>query len=199
MNVPDVPQTFLAFRVWRIDKLGNLLSLNAPGKASSPATAPPATRIQNWLASPSSGWPAGEPLKAECRMVLKGDEEGHGRVPVPDCSCGIYATTDLKVINSYLGKDAPVLGVVELGGKVIPATQGYRAEYARIAAILLIEPVFTLPHSWLEFIAETYEVPALVPHSVNPEDYRAKLARGKSIGDEADEWLRKLQEGDDNE
>ena len=59
------------------------------------------------------------------------DKKHAGGVPDPDCTCGIYATTDLEVVNDYLGDEAPVLGIVELGGRTIPATQGYRAEAAR--------------------------------------------------------------------
>ena len=71
------------------------------------------------------------------------------------------------MINHYLGRDAwhgPVLGVVELGGRLIPATQGYRAAYARIAVILLVDEQMTEQHGFLRDIAAAYQVPALIPH-----------------------------------
>ena len=96
-------------------------------------------------------------------------------VPDSSCSCGLYVTTDLDVVNDYLSPDAPVLGIVELGGRTIEATQGYRAQAARVAAILLIDEMFTLPHGTLKKLAERYQVPALVPFPPNPRDYRAAI------------------------
>ena len=85
-------------------------------------------------------------------------------MPGRECTCGIYATTDLDVINGYLSRGAPVLGIVELGGRVIPATQGYRAAFARVAVILLIDEALTEPHAVLRKLAAAYRVPAVVPH-----------------------------------
>jgi hypothetical protein len=135
--------------------------------------------------------------------------EDHGKIPSKTCSCGIYATTSLHVINGYLGNEVilgtiairgPVLGIVEMGGQVIPATQGYRARYARPAAILLIDPVFSLDHALLRRIAETYNIPAITPHSKDPADYREAINElpaivdPSAVGDEADEFLKKLME-----
>jgi hypothetical protein len=197
-SAPDVAETFLAFRVWRYHAPGKtLLSLNSPTrKASWVATA---------LADPAGGWPQDgglggypAPLTATCsqankppRRVREGEkpEPPHGPIPGKKCTCGIYATTDLGVIDDYLGGDAPVLGLVELGGRVIPARQGYRAAIGRVAAILLLDESLTLPHPVLSEIAAAYRVPALVPHSRNPKDYRDRLATARSLGDEAEEWL----------
>lgn len=194
-KVPDVPQTALAFRVWRLGPGGVLLSLNAPAQKSS--------WIARALASPEGGWRPGEALHAQCSRQGAGDsdddddddEDGkgkdkHGAIPGKNCTCGIYATTSLGVINGYLSPAAPVLGVVELGGRVIPATQGFRAEYARVAAILLADPVLTLERPLLEKIAETYQVPALVPHSVRPEDYRDHLRRDSVTDEEVEKFFR---------
>ena len=105
-----------------------------------------------------------------------GREQGHNDgIPDPGCSCGIYATTELEVVNVYLCREAPVLGIVELGGRTIEAAEGYRAQAARVAAILLIDEMFTLPHGTLKKLAESYRVPAFVPHSTEPEDYRAAI------------------------
>jgi hypothetical protein len=41
-------------------------------------------------------------------------------VPAEDCTCGIYATADLTVVDQYPTAEAPVLGVVSLHGRVIP-------------------------------------------------------------------------------
>jgi len=198
MTTPDVAETFLAFRVWRYHAPTKaLLSLNSPArKASWVATA---------LADPAGAWPQDggpggypAPLAAACslqnrpmRRVREGGkpEPPHGPIPGKKCACGIYATTSMEVVDGYLSTNAPVLGVVELGGRVIPATQGYRAAMARIAAVLLLDESLTLPHPVLQEIATAYQVPALIPHSLKPSDYRARLGTGRSLGDEVDAWL----------
>lgn len=115
-------------------------------------------------------------------------------MPGKDCTCGVYAATELDVIGSYLSQDAPVLGVVELGGRVIPAEQGYRAAHARVAAILLIDEALTEPHEMLRQLASAYRVPALVPHSTDAEDYRERVTVS-SLAREAEEFLRGIDGG----
>ena len=190
-KAPDFPQTRLALRSWRLDRAAMMVrSLNAPA-GSKPSW------IAKAMASPAGNWPYAKPLEASCTYAArkpKDGEEEHGPVPAKDCTCGVYATTDLEVINSYLSGGAPILGVVELGGRVIPATQGYRAQYARVAAILLIDEALTEPHHLLRELAEAYRVPALVPHSTDPENYR-EIAGLPSVGAEAEAYLRAI-EGD---
>jgi hypothetical protein len=191
-KAPDFPQTRLALRTWQLDRPAmQVRSLNAPmGKKTN--------WIARQMAQPAGNWPHDKPLQAACALSVparrrrkKGEEEEppHGPVPSPDCSCGIYATTDLDIVNGYLRRDAPVLGVVELGGRLIPATQGYRAAYARVAAILLVDEALTEPHGLLRELAGAYRVPALVPHSSDPDDYREAIGL-TTIAGEAEEWLR---------
>jgi len=167
-------------------------SLNAPmGKR--------ANWIAKQMAQPAGNWPCDRPLAATCsfgtprRRRKKGGEEEpeHGPVPSPDCSCGIYATTDLEVINGYLSRSAPVLGIVELGGRLIPATQGYRAAYARVAAVLLIDEALTEPHGLLRDLAAAYRVPAIVPFSTDPDQYREAVGL-PTVATEAETWLRQI-------
>jgi hypothetical protein len=176
-------QTRLALRVWQFDRDRLILrSLNAPrGKPSGLAKA---------MASPAGNWPHERPLAATCLHGKKHDAP----VPGKECTCGIYATTDLDVISGYLNRAAPVLGVVELGGRVIPATHGYRAAYARVAAVLLIDEQLTESHRTLRRLAGAYRVPAVVPHSVDPAAYR-DLVSTSSLAAEAEAWLRRLSEG----
>ena len=216
-GVPDVPTTALAFRTWRLSDEGKLLSINAPdltGKAGGPKmTYRRVGWIHRALADPEGqgGWPDGtKPLVAHCgRLDLSAAAAAanpdHGPIPKKDCACGIYATTSIEVINQYLGVEivqgnyairGPVLGVVELGGRVIPASQGFRAAYARVAAILLLDTVFTLPHSQLKQIAEAYNVPALLPHSIVPEDYREYLALTTPGADEVEQFLKNMFDED---
>lgn len=192
-KVPD-PQTKLALRAWQFDRAAMAVrSLNAPlGRKTG-----------NWIAkamaNPVGNWPHDHPLAATCTMTApsrrrkkKDDDEEpqHGAVPDPDCACGIYATTDLDMINGYLTRTAPVLGVVELGGRLIPASQGYRAAYARVAVILLVDEALTEPHGLLRELAQAYRVPAIIPFSGDPEDYR-ELAGLPTLATEAEAWLRR--------
>jgi hypothetical protein len=209
--IPDEADTRLAFRTWRLSESGLLLSINAPSLTGKAGGSGQPMRKISWihrqLADPEgqNGWPIGDPLVAHCGNGRdKSDPENHG--PSKTCSCGVYATTSISVINQYLGTEiingtiairGPVLGVVELGGRIIPATQGYRARGARIAAILLIDTAFTLPHAQLKQIAERYQVPALVPHSLDPEDYRDRLQAVEdqaSIVDQVEDYLRQILE-----
>jgi hypothetical protein len=184
-----LPQTRLALRTWQLDRPAmQVRSLNAPmGKR--------ANWIAKQFAQPEGNWPCDRPLAATCQALdaprprrKKGEPE-HGPVPSPDCTCGVYATTDLEIISRYLSRDAPVLGIVELGGRLIPASNGYRAAYARVAAILLADGALTEPHGLLRDLAAAYRVPALVPHSTDPEDYR-ELVGLPTVATEAEEWLR---------
>jgi hypothetical protein len=220
ITIPDVPITALAFRTWRLSESNRLLSINAPqltGKAGG--SAQQGTKKIGWIHrhladdEGQHGWPIATPLMAHCGVRGEGAEAipEHGKIPAKECSCGIYATTELKVINSYLGNEifmgvcirGPVLGIVELGGKVVPATQGYRARFARVAAILAIDEVFSLTHAHLAQIAEIYQVPLITPHSTNPEDYREAIGQmpavtdPSSIGDELEQWLMDNSDNED--
>lgn len=198
MSTPDFPETRLAFRVWQYDR-GTMIvrSLNDAGSRHG-------SWVDRAMAGGEGGWPQGQPLGATCALLARAKparrrkpkpgadgqpEPEHGPLPGKDCSCGIYATTDLGVVNGYLDRHAPVLGVVELGGRVIPATQGYRAAAARLAVILLIDETLTEPWRLLRDLAAAYRVPAVVPHSTDPEDYR-ELAQMRSVAAEAEDWLR---------
>jgi hypothetical protein len=194
------PQTRLALRTWQVDRASMAVrSLNAPmGRGGN--------WIAKQMAQPAGNWPHDRPLAATCslgarpRRKRKGDSEEeevpHGPVPDRNCTCGIYATTDLDIINAYLRRDSPVLGVVELGGRLIPATQGYRAAYARVAAILLVDEALTEPHGLLRDLAAAYRVPALVPHSASADDYREAVGL-PTVAGEAEAWLRAVAGGND--
>jgi hypothetical protein len=216
--IPDVPQTVLAFRTWRVSEDGNrLLSINAPsltGKAggSNDKQVRRVAWIHRAMASDGQeGWPIGGPLVAHCGVQGQNAEknEDHGNIPSKTCSCGVYATTSIKVINQYLGNEViqgtiairgPVLGIVEMGGRVIPATQGFRAAFARVAGIIEIGAEFSLSGPQLKQIAATYRVPLLKDKSKDPENYRNDIgdmpvvADPSSIGDEMEEWLKGQEE-----
>jgi hypothetical protein len=58
-------------------------------------------------------------------------------VPDEGCTCGFYATKTLAVfLGASLFRRDCILGRVELAGKVIECTAGYRAERARIVELI---------------------------------------------------------------
>ena len=105
----------------------------------------------------------------------------------------------MSVISDYLrAAREPVLGLVELGGRTImgePGHAGYaRAQYARVAAILLIDRSLTADQEMLWRLADAYHVPALRPHSVDADDYRREITVTSTMAEDAEEYLRRLQE-----
>jgi hypothetical protein len=65
-------------------------------------------------------------------------------VPDEGCTCGFYATKTLAVFLGGSFRRDCILGRVELAGKVIECTAGYRAERARIVELIPLrgtEPV----------------------------------------------------------
>jgi hypothetical protein len=58
-------------------------------------------------------------------------------VPGEDCSCGFYATKTLDSVPRQWGTDV-ILGRVQLAGKVLEYTLGYRAERARILELIAL-------------------------------------------------------------
>lgn len=49
----------------------------------------------------------------------------------------------------------------------------------------------TEPHGVLRELADAYRVPAVIPHSADPEDYR-ELAGMTTLAAEAEAWLRQV-------
>jgi hypothetical protein len=106
-----------AVRGWRVWRLGTY-EPRAPHRAQ-----------EIFLRSCVFGdyWPASEPIRARCR------QHAH---PVLTCECGIYAVASREqaVEWAYWALEhVPnpfVIGEVQLWGRVLQYTEGYRAEYA---------------------------------------------------------------------
>ena len=208
MTVEGGTPSALALRVWDLDRQHLVLrSFNA-----KPAKTPP-WWIDTAFSEPEGGWPKDRPLLAECKKGQEHTEhldtcrpdcaEHDGGIPAPNCRCGIYCTRSLAVVGDYLrAADEPVLGLVEMGGRFILAetdSDGYaRGQYARVVAILLIDRSLTIDHPTLRNLAAAYRVPALGReqiHSTDPDQFRDQITVTSTIADEAEEWLRRLQEG----
>lgn len=63
----------------------------------------------------------------------------HRKAPSPQCVCGVWGVADPWKIKPYdheWASEKAIVGVVELWGKVIVGTSGWRAEYARPVEIV---------------------------------------------------------------
>ncbi len=74
------------------------------------------------LAGDRRPWPPREPSRAVCAR------RGRHLVPGLRCTCGLYATRDLRALRR--STNPAVLGTVALWGTVVEHAAGYRAEYA---------------------------------------------------------------------
>ncbi len=84
-------------------------------------------------------WVAGG-NEAACSAAPAPGRPGTHVPPDPDCTCGFYAYADLPAAGEY-PYARHVLAVVSCWGRVIVATKGVRAQYARIEAIWLSDSV----------------------------------------------------------
>jgi hypothetical protein len=95
-------------RAWRIWRVGNEGALESPIYGDE--------------------WPPGGAFRSEC-------PDDHDR-PLPECGCGVYAvaTREQAVEWAEWARSALpypiVLGQVQLWGRVLPYSRGYRAQHA---------------------------------------------------------------------
>jgi hypothetical protein len=160
-KVPDVPEPLLGFRSWVWDSAHEVLTL---------------------VVRSSTPWPPGKDLHAVCT-------HGKHAAADPRCTCGVYATTSIAVAAQYSGSGHAFGLVYGWGEHVVPADNGFRAEYGRVAAIFAVVREVSMEQAQLRRIAELYDVPLLVPYSVEVEDYRILLREGNG---DIDAELREL-------
>ena len=191
---PDVSQTYLTWRVWGWQK-GVLTSTTPAGvskaerekrEAQHPLLAGLEAPLGEW-AIPTVGndgvMVAQCNARGEYDALKHTDESGLECAPGLECSCGIYAAKDLELASRYLSKKHPVFGLVELSGRVIDCEMAYRAQYARVAAILAINEALTLEHGALAKIAATYGVPLLTPTSLSAQAHREAIEEWQAAQD----------------
>jgi hypothetical protein len=166
--IPDVAEPLLGFRSWVWDRAHRLLT----------------SVVQS-----GTPWPPGKDLHATCLRSkhLAAD---------PACSCGIYATTDIGVAAPYTGVGNCFGLVYGWGKRCVPADNGFRCEYARLAAIFAVVREVSMERPHLARIANLYGVPLITPHSLEVEDYRLLLQEGAA---DMDAELRNLTGGNDEE
>jgi hypothetical protein len=160
-KVPDVPEPLLGFRSWAWDSAHQVLT----------------SVVQS-----GTPWPPEKDLHAVC------PHQKH-QAANSTCSCGIYGTTDIGVAAPYTGVGNAFGLVYGWGEHVVPADSGFRAEYARIAAIFAVVREVSMEEAHLARIAKLYGVPLITPHSLEVEDYRILLREGNG---DIDAELREL-------
>lgn len=181
LDVPDVAESLLGYRVWRYNDDDRSLwsvTLGDPDEAS---------KIDLMLSNttPTGYWPKqnsdmGSVLEAVCNSYSSNKDHFP---PDPDCTCGIYATYDLNTIARYI-KRAPVLGLVQGFGTVIPGEAdgitigGFRAEKARIVCLFSLSEDFTIPTRDLKKVGREYGVPVITPWSKSVNDYASAVRSG---------------------
>jgi hypothetical protein len=108
-----------------------------------------------WSLAMTDCWRKGVEWKeAECRL-------GH-RIPDEDCACGIWAFFDPELMRAHFTlPTAPepwehVVGIIVADGDIVIHEKGFRAQYAKVAAIF--EDDFPTPK---DEIAKSYACPII--------------------------------------
>lgn len=123
-EVPLVPGTLRGYRSWTIDSNGFLHPINP------------------W---PNSAWTNGINESVCHGDHGRSDMDRCGSSPGKNCTCGFYAThIPFYATHIPLPWRGSVIGVIEASGRVIIGTQGFRAQKARIVAV--VDPV--AQHRW---------------------------------------------------
>jgi hypothetical protein len=140
--VPDGISPLIGYREWDVlDELGSprLLSLFRPTE-----------------------WPYERPLRAQCLRHDRWEwwlRESAHRVPGESCACGVYAHLEPEFEPAKGITERRVSGIVLGWGRYVLGTSGWRAEYARISALVRPEdPALRLD---VYRAAERYDVPIL--------------------------------------
>lgn len=121
--IPDVLGEIVGWRAWQI--IGNRHV--------------PRLRSVTWS---SHFWPTDRWTFASCHGEDVCGASEDGKIPGECCSCGLYCAKSREQLvslgyNTYGDHSKVVVGKVGLAGKVIPGSQGWRAEKARVVELYL--------------------------------------------------------------
>jgi hypothetical protein len=87
---------------------------------------------QQFLDRPMAGQPSGSTGEIAPGGTIRASQH---KTPVPECTCGIYGWyTPEAALYEHTGD---VVGVIEVSGRVLLGTTGFRAERAKIVAITM--------------------------------------------------------------
>jgi hypothetical protein len=148
VEVPDVIGEIVGWRAWKVRgdmRFPLLASVTHSGTVWHPSRWTYATCDE----------------KLVCR---KANDVGSHRIPGEHCTCGLYAARDREqLVQLGYGEGGtqrqPVfIGEVGFVGKVIPGSQGWRAEKGRIRRLIVPPDAFR----WVEPLERLYRVPVEV-------------------------------------
>lgn len=125
-RVPDAIEPLTGYRMWHFARRGRRFELHSL-TCACPRHCPWPDAGSDWVVATcaeAGRWPH--------------------RAPDERCTCGVYAMASLRRLLERMTPawgqyDGSVIGRVDLAGKVIEHTDGFRAERARIAEILPLE------------------------------------------------------------
>ena len=151
-SVPDAIEPVTGWRFWRAGSDGWLRSLTGR----------------------QHRWAPGAKFQAHCRFadvdprdrrfqLVTGFGSAPHTSPGEGCTCGVYASRDLEHLRSQIlfGLRRMVVGEVSLWGKVIPASHGYRAQFAYPKRLLVFERVASVDPGLVPLLSD-YGVPVEV-------------------------------------
>jgi hypothetical protein len=127
-RVPDAIEPLIGYRAWSFvldPRRASLFPIMMRRDLEAPSPWDGAHR--DWVSASCGGF----------APHLSDDMSPRHDVPDEGCACGFYATKTLAVfLGSWLFRRDCILGRVELAGKVIECTAGYRAQRARIVELI---------------------------------------------------------------
>ena len=173
-RIPDVLGEVSGWRAWQIVgtlAFPRLMSVNAASRVGA----------ENAL------WATDRWFYARCA-------KGHTDIPVPSCSCGLYAARDRDHLiqlayGAYGGNRVNAVGEVAFAGKVITAKQGYRAEKGRIKSLMVPYEFW----EWAAPLSEAYNVPVELGLLFDPQSRERVRQQEKQDGLARAEQMRKRQ------
>jgi hypothetical protein len=162
-RAPDELGTVKGWRAWRIER--------EPDKDG-----------QVWLHSVSRGyvWVPFEKARASCANCESMDPLDSDCTPGDKCGCGFYTARTLPHLrsmgyhsyNAQANGPVTIVGKVANWGKVIPGTQGWRAEYAYPETLYV---PFEVARVIARPLANTYGVPVVLMNLLDPDAKPGRL------------------------
>lgn len=161
-RVPDSIGVLTGWRAWRVfDWTHGVGALTAKNNALDRASPSPFRYSLQSLGQPTI-WPPMEAMLAAClakRMLIANSvEEQPHREPAPNmhCLCGMWAFKSLEELQHAIyaagGYETAIIGQVNMWGRVVESTYGFRAEFAYPKELWMMHPEFNC-------LGELYRVP----------------------------------------
>lgn len=153
-RAPDMLGEVIAWRAWRVI-----------GTPKLPMLSSVSVRACIWH---PDRWTLAECRVRGLQLGRCPNPAGDGRIPSESCTCGLYAARDREQLvhlgyNRGGSSDVVFIGQVGMTGKVIPGTQGWRAEKARIVRLFV-------PFEHYRYVAPLealYRVPVVLDNTLS--------------------------------